>query len=87
MIKIFWVCARDCALCRILTSTSGPSSSAFNGGYEENVSAHLCQVISSYLNRPPFLCAWLWLIWLERGGDRWLWWLEGGRGGGGTVGL
>ena len=27
----------------------------------------------------------MWLIWLERGGDRWLWWLEGGRGGGGTV--
>ena len=43
--------------------------------------------IKQYLNRPPFLCAWLWLIWLERGGDRWLWWLEGGRGGGGTVGL
>merc|ERR1719278_240889 len=39
------------------------------------------------LKRPPFLWAWLWLIWLERGGERWLWWLEGGRGGGGTVGL
>ena len=39
MIKIFWVCARDCALCRILTSTLGPSSSAFNEGYEENIRA------------------------------------------------
>ena len=39
VIKVFWVCARDCALCRILTSTLGPSSSAFNGGYEENIRA------------------------------------------------
>merc|ERR1719278_1462604 len=35
------------------------------------------------LKRPPFLWTWLWLIWLERGGERWLWWFDGGRGGGG----
>ena len=72
--------------CALLTSILGPGSFAL---MKEKLMLHVFEMqnhIKKYLKRPPFLWTWLWLIWLERGGERWLWWLEGGRGGGGTVG-